>query len=183
MSFRLLIPFVQIRKNDPQSLLKLKQLRQEFERARMLLEMIKKRERVKQELVIVSKSLFEGQVEHMKNRAKKRGWIDTDEDLFLAVDVNQEEPEEQDSNWMEIFHLPNRTPFWGRARVGRGGRVWFDRGRPPVRTAPTSAPVPVPVPASASAPVSGTVPGSHSNDEPPLAETTSTSAPIVNVYG
>jgi len=57
-------------KNDPQSLLKLKQLRQEFERARTLLEMIKKRERIKHELVLLSQSTFESQLQRTKRRVR-----------------------------------------------------------------------------------------------------------------
>jgi enhancer of polycomb-like protein len=50
------------RKNDQTSLVRMKQLRQEMERARMLLEMIKKRERLKKERIQIIKEILEFQL-------------------------------------------------------------------------------------------------------------------------
>jgi len=54
------------RKNDPIALVKMKQLRQEMEKARTLLEMIKRREKIKRELFEVVVQTFDTQCTQIK---------------------------------------------------------------------------------------------------------------------
>jgi len=55
------------KKNDENSYLKLKQLRREFEHARTLLEMIKKREKLKRDYLYFYAQVFESQLENIRD--------------------------------------------------------------------------------------------------------------------
>jgi len=59
------------RKNDTMALMKMKQLRQEMEKARTLLEMIKRREKIKRELFEVATQSFEVQCSQIKQIEEK----------------------------------------------------------------------------------------------------------------
>eukprot|EP00005_Dracoamoeba_jomungandri_P001596 CAMPEP_0174250742 /NCGR_PEP_ID=MMETSP0439-20130205/818_1 /TAXON_ID=0 /ORGANISM="Stereomyxa ramosa, Strain Chinc5" /LENGTH=566 /DNA_ID=CAMNT_0015330889 /DNA_START=172 /DNA_END=1873 /DNA_ORIENTATION=- len=156
------------RKNDRAAFAQLTQLRREFERARMLLEMIKKREKQKRERITVLHDLFEqirnSEIPHAitiskrNNRRKKIGYGFK----FVAADLSEEEcVEEQettdssdseydDTDKEECEEIPQfphnpfptqvhglvflgrgQRPFRGRARIGRGGRLIFDRYKIP----------------------------------------------------
>jgi len=162
-------------RNDQGAFLKLKQLRQEFERARMLLEMIKKREKLKREYVsvitsiakleaILQKKKMDGgynkqnRVTSIKKQKEKRDEIvkeandsdpesevsDGEEELTSPDYEEQNGDKAQDDDVEEVdvvdkentvteydaysfVRLPGLSEFRGRARVGRGGRVIFDR--------------------------------------------------------
>jgi len=178
--------------------MKMKQLRHEMERSRTLLEMIKKREKMKKDKIEVMLQIFELQciqiadLEHdippspepiiqpripiqlileeepefikvptpKKNRIKRKADVfDFDdkesesEDITPSVSSSEYSPSEDSpqvsptpgkplsleeelaskSNTEKlvgngfISHIPKIPPFRGRARLGRGGRVIFDR--------------------------------------------------------
>ncbi|KAL6047693.1 putative High mobility group protein B3 [Balamuthia mandrillaris] len=191
----------QNRKNDRGVHRKLTQLRHDFERARMLLETVKKREKTKRELINVLYETFELQREELhapvekkrKRRSqhtkepktkvvkKKKTKTKTEEVEPLSSSSDEEETNEQTPNLFtttapstlpttpetegnltrqdiveimqrkpllpypsfmagRIFIGPKVPPFRGRARVGRGGRLLFDRMSIPWATGPRPRP-------------------------------------------
>eukprot|EP01114_Cavostelium_apophysatum_P001159 TRINITY_DN10990_c0_g1_i1.p1 TRINITY_DN10990_c0_g1~~TRINITY_DN10990_c0_g1_i1.p1 ORF type:complete len:471 (+),score=133.82 TRINITY_DN10990_c0_g1_i1:1427-2839(+) len=166
------------RKNDQVSLVRMRQLRHEMERARTLLEMIKKRERLKRDYVHICEQIFEAQLaeprdkfleytsskdlfgEPFKKKQKKippkppkpqNLNLSTDfleEEDFLSDELSDESDDEGAPDWppedsfyaesavdilsqkmnnASAIDLGPRLQFRGRCRIGRGGRIIFDR--------------------------------------------------------
>jgi hypothetical protein len=80
MHFSLSLLPTQIRKNDMAALTKMRSLRQEMERSRTLLEMLKKREKLKKDQLTIVAQVFEQLLVELsvkvnqRNRKKSRGF-------------------------------------------------------------------------------------------------------------
>eukprot|EP01119_Soliformovum_irregulare_P002872 TRINITY_DN1312_c0_g2_i1.p1 TRINITY_DN1312_c0_g2~~TRINITY_DN1312_c0_g2_i1.p1 ORF type:complete len:423 (+),score=121.37 TRINITY_DN1312_c0_g2_i1:77-1345(+) len=150
------------RKNDTNTLTRMRHLRQEMERVRTILEMMKKREKIKQDILITLQENFDVQcnnptwTEDMGDEVEEDDYADlfqhgarqnrrriindeiSEDDMDIQdsaanrpnVDDNFEmdEPEARVDDVISLAGLP---PFRGRCRIGRGGRIFVDRCRPP----------------------------------------------------
>ncbi len=144
------------RVNDSKALSRMRQLRDEFERARMLLELVKKREKLKRERVSMISDVFEAQLAQnggvlkaprhrarvhtfLKSQLARNAFSDSDESgdeqqtLLQLCTRPIEEPLEFPQFRGDMLHLGSGAmPFRARARVARGGRIVFDRMVPTV---------------------------------------------------
>ncbi len=86
------------RKNDQSSLVKLKQLRHEMERARILLEQIEKREKLKKDRVTLLNRIFELQMQLVKEEVSYHHHHDslTQPDKIAAFITEEEDEEEEE---------------------------------------------------------------------------------------
>eukprot|EP01117_Protostelium_nocturnum_P007118 TRINITY_DN254_c0_g1_i1.p1 TRINITY_DN254_c0_g1~~TRINITY_DN254_c0_g1_i1.p1 ORF type:complete len:310 (+),score=59.56 TRINITY_DN254_c0_g1_i1:1089-2018(+) len=162
-------------RNDQSAVVKMRQLRQEMERARTLLEMIKKRERMKKDSIehleqsfalscLLARMTPIVETANQRKRRKIKAIRDMEMELEGAISDSEieehselSEPDTSNSEdesptsispprrafpgsvifpisthlgHVSNFNLgPKLPPFRGRARLGRGGRVIFDRVR------------------------------------------------------
>jgi len=159
-------------KNDFAVVVRLRQLRQEFEKSRTLLEMVKKREKMKREYIMAQEALFFARLADTRagcsaSTPKKKRRLVTlsgaeaggselddgaqsasssgDESDAPSEDMELSAEEEEDAAQSPyaaivtdpimdhpffqtyVFNIPGIPPFRGRGRIGRGGRMIFDR--------------------------------------------------------
>eukprot|EP00761_Pharyngomonas_kirbyi_P007001 gb/GECH01007010.1/.p1 GENE.gb/GECH01007010.1/~~gb/GECH01007010.1/.p1 ORF type:complete len:499 (+),score=154.97 gb/GECH01007010.1/:1-1497(+) len=85
------------RRNDHESLMKMKQLRTDFERLRIILELVKKREQIKQEIATVNQKILDYKFNHIdefvtsKKESKRKSKVSAEETNALLFETTDEE--------------------------------------------------------------------------------------------